>query len=73
MNDVVIVKDALSRLLRLEITVSGEQLGVFSADGVIVATPTGSTAYALSAGGPVVSPQLEALTVTPMSAHIFAR
>jgi len=72
LNDVVIAKGAVSRLLRLEIIVGGEQLGLFSADGVIVSTPTGSTAYSLSAGGPVVSPEVEALIVTPICAHTLS-
>lgn len=72
LNDMVITQGALSRLLRLEIEVGGEQLGAFSADGVIVSTPTGSTAYSLSAGGPVMSPHVEALLVTPICAHTLS-
>jgi NAD+ kinase len=72
LNDIVIARAATSRLLRLEIMVGAEEIGVFSADGVIVSTPTGSTAYSLSAGGPVVSPEVEALVVTPICAHTLS-
>ena len=72
LNDIVITRAATSRLLRLEIMVGAEEIGVFSADGVIVSTPTGSTAYSLSAGGPVVSPEVEALVVTPICAHTLS-
>jgi NAD+ kinase len=72
LNDIIIMRGALSRLLRLEIDVGSEQLGLFSADGVIVSTPTGSTAYSLSAGGPVISPDVEALIVTPVCAHTLS-
>ena len=72
LNDIVISREGLTRLLFLEVLVSGERLARFSGDGVIVATPTGSTAYSLSAGGAIVHPKLEALIVTPICPHSLA-
>ena len=74
LNEVLIERSGRHRLVRLEVRVNGERLASFNADGVIVATPTGSTAYALSAGGPIVSPRAQCLVVVPVSAHmIFSR
>lgn len=74
LNEVLVEREARRRLVRLAVKVGGESLGDFNADGVIVATPTGSTAYALSAGGPIVSPRAECLVVVPVSPHmVFAR
>jgi NAD+ kinase len=74
LNEVLVERDSRHRLVRLLVTIGGERLGEFNADGVIVATPTGSTAYALSAGGPIVSPRASSLVVVPVSAHmIFSR
>ena len=74
LNEVLVERDSRHRLVRLLVSIGGERLGEFNADGVIVATPTGSTAYALSAGGPIVSPRASCLVVVPVSAHmIFAR
>ncbi len=74
LNEVLIERSSRYRLVRLEVSVGEDRLASFNADGVIVATPTGSTAYALSAGGPIVSPRAECLIVVPVSAHmIFAR
>jgi NAD+ kinase len=74
LNEVLVERAARHRMIRLEVTVGGERLGEFSADGLIVATPTGSTAYALSAGGPIVSPRAQCLVLVPVSAHmIFSR
>lgn len=74
LNEVLVERAARHRMVRLLVTVGGERLGRFNADGMIVATPTGSTAYALSAGGPIVSPRAESLILVPVSAHmIFAR
>jgi len=72
LNDVVVARGAFSRLFRLKTRVSGEPVSDFPADGLIVATPTGSTGYALSAGGPVVDPELRALIVTPICAHTLS-
>jgi NAD+ kinase len=69
-NDVVVEKLARDRQASLAIYVSGRLFASYSADGVIVATPTGSTAYSFSAGGPVLSPQLDALVFTPVAAHM---
>ncbi len=69
LNDIVISREGLSRILHLEIYVSDEKLTSFSGDGVIIASPTGSTAYSLSAGGAVVHPKLEAMIITPICPH----
>jgi NAD+ kinase len=74
LNEALVERSSRYRLVRLEVRVGGERLATFNADGVIVATPTGSTAYALSAGGPIVSPRAECLLVVPVSPHmIFSR
>ncbi|MBI3317061.1 MAG: NAD(+)/NADH kinase [Candidatus Omnitrophica bacterium] len=69
LNDMVVSREGLSRLLHVDIRVSGEKLTNFAGDGIIIATPTGSTAYSLSAGGPVVHPGLEAFVITPICPH----
>ncbi|MDQ7842919.1 MAG: NAD(+)/NADH kinase [Armatimonadota bacterium] len=71
LNDIVVTKSGVARVLRLRISVNGEHLASYPADGVIVATPTGSTAYSLSAGGPILAPRVEALVITPISPHTF--
>ena len=74
LNEVLVERSSRSRLVRLDVGIGGERLTTFNADGVIVATPTGSTAYALSAGGPIVSPRAECLVLAPVSPHmIFSR
>ncbi len=69
LNDIVINREGLTRLLNISIQVSGEKLYSFPGDGVIIATPTGSTAYSLSAGGSIVHPQLQTILVTPLCPH----
>ncbi len=68
-NDAVISRGTLSRIIELNVTENGRPAISCRADGLIVSTPTGSTAYALSAGGPVISPQLSCISVTPICAH----
>jgi NAD+ kinase len=72
LNDVAIHKSGVARVVRISVSVDGENLGPYSADGVVVASPTGSTAYSLSAGGPIVAPGVEAMIVTPVCAHTLA-
>jgi NAD+ kinase len=72
LNDVVLHKGGFARVVSVRVEADGETVGQFSADGVVIATPTGSTAYNLSAGGPVVFPTLETILLTPVSAHTLA-
>lgn len=69
MNDVVVAKGPFARLVHLEVRVNDFPVATYPADGIIVATATGSTAYSLSAGGPVISPAVEVLEVTPICPH----
>ena len=71
LNDAVFSRGELSRLIRLRARVNGEPLTEFNADGLIVATPTGSTAYSLSAGGPILEPQSGVLVITPICPHVL--
>lgn len=73
-NDVVIEKVDSQRLIELNVTIGSVDFVNYRADGLIVATPTGSTAYSFSAGGPLVSPGLDAFVLTPVAAHsLFSR
>ena len=72
LNDIVIAKGTAFRVVRVGISADGEEVTRFNGDGVIAATPTGSTAYGLSAGGPVIEPSAENLAVIPICAHSLA-
>ena len=74
LNDAVVSKGAVARVIRLQVSAGEERLGIFSGDGVVVATPTGSTGYSLSAGGPVVEPTAQNFVISPICAHtVFSK
>ena len=72
MNDVVVSRGAVGSMIEFAVTVDGEFIYTLRADGLIVATPTGSTAYALSAGGPILHPALQAIALVPISPHTLS-
>ena len=69
LNDVIIARAGFSRLVELKIYVNGELLSIYNADGIIVSTPTGSTGYSLTAGGPIIFPQTDVIVITPICPH----
>ena len=72
LNDVVLHKGGFARVFTLRASVNGELMSTYAADGVIISSPTGSTGYSLSAGGPIVVPTVESLILTPISPHTLA-
>lgn len=69
LNDVVVSRGGYARLITIDALVDGESSGRYVADGIVVTTPTGSTGYSLSAGGPIVSPKVDCMVITPICAH----
>ncbi|MBM4193570.1 MAG: NAD(+)/NADH kinase [Gemmatimonadetes bacterium] len=72
LNDVVLHKGGFARVLRMRLFVDGDEVGVLAGDGIVISTPTGSTAYSMSAGGPIVEPTVESILVTPIAAHTLS-
>ena len=69
LNDAVVTKSALARMINISLRADGEEVAVYTSDGLIVSTPTGSTAYSLSAGGPVLDPRMAGFVITPICPH----
>jgi NAD+ kinase len=72
LNDVVVARGSLARVVRLEVDIGPSHLGTFIADGLVVASPTGSTGYSFSAGGPILDPLSRNLVVSPIAAYLSA-
>ena len=72
LNDIVISHGSVSRMIELEVSINGDFLTCYRGDGLIVCSPTGSTAYSLSAGGPIISPEADVLAITPICAHALS-
>jgi len=72
LNDAVVTKTALARMLVIELRIDGELVATYTSDGLIIATPTGSTAYNLSAGGPILDPRMSAFVIAPICPHTMS-
>lgn len=72
LNDVVLHRGGVARMVRMRMHANGEEIATYSADGIILSTPTGSTAYSLSAGGPIVAPAVDCIIATPICPHTLA-
>ena len=69
LNDILVFKSSFSGVAQVDVSVDGKDMGTVFCDGIVAATPTGSTAYSLSAGGPIITPELDAIVVTPICTH----
>jgi NAD+ kinase len=72
LNDIVVARGSLARVVRLDVTIDASHLATFVADGLVVSSPTGSTGYSFSAGGPILDPQSRNLVVTPIAGYLSA-
>jgi len=72
LNDIVIDKGAISRVIQIDLYINDKYFTTYTADGLLIATPTGSTAYSLSAMGPIIEPNLDVMIINPVSPHALA-